>query len=119
MGIAANWVQQFVACFFFFRWFSYITCYYLRNIDSIDTLIATARSNKGATSLGVQDFSQLRKDYGKEQANVILNITGNIIIGQVTWDTAKKLSVKSGKIMQDTARHAINSADTSVVFSSN
>jgi type IV secretory pathway TraG/TraD family ATPase VirD4 len=51
---------------------------YLNNMDS---LIATARSNKVATCLGVQDFSQLRKDYGKEQADVIMNITGNIISG--------------------------------------
>jgi len=36
---------------------------YLNNMDS---LIATARSNKVATCLGIQDFSQLRKDYGKE-----------------------------------------------------
>jgi hypothetical protein len=58
---------------------------YLNNMDS---LIATARSNKVATCLGVQDFSQLRKDYGKEQADVIMNITGNIVAGQVTGDTA-------------------------------
>ena len=31
----------------------------------MDNLIATARSNKVATCLGVQDFSRLRKDYGK------------------------------------------------------
>ena len=54
---------------------------YLNNMDS---LISTARSNKVATTLGVQDFSQLRKDYGKEQADVIMNITGNIISVQVT-----------------------------------
>lgn len=54
-------------------------------------LIATARSNKVATCLGIQDFSQLRKDYGREQADVIMNITGNIISGQVTRDTAKHL----------------------------
>jgi type IV secretory pathway TraG/TraD family ATPase VirD4 len=64
---------------------------YLNNIDS---LIATARSNKVATTLGVQDFSQLRKDYGKEQAHVIMNITGNIISGQVTGHTAKQLYQK-------------------------
>ena len=74
---------------------------YLNNIDS---LIATARSNKVATTLGVQDFSQLRKDYGKEQADVIMNITGNIISGQVTGDTAKQLSERFGKIMQDRAK---------------
>lgn len=64
--------------------------------------------------MGVQDFSQLRKDYGKEQADVIMNITGNIISGQVTGDTAKQLSDRFGKIMQDRESHSINSADTSI-----
>lgn len=84
---------------------------YLNNMDS---LIATARSNKVATCLGVQDFSQLRKDYGKEQADVIMNITGNIVSGQVTGDTAKLLSERFGKIMQDRESLSINSSDTSV-----
>lgn len=84
---------------------------YLNNVDS---LIATARSNKVATCLGVQDFSQLRKDYGKEQADVIMNITGNIISGQVTGDTAKQLSERFGKIMQDRESLSINRTDTSI-----
>ncbi len=84
---------------------------YLNNMDS---LIATARSNKVATSLGIQDFSQLRKDYGREQADVIMNITGNIIAGQVTGDTAKQLSERFGKIMQDRESYSINSGDTSI-----
>lgn len=84
---------------------------YLNNMDS---LIATARSNKVATCLGIQDFSQLRKDYGREQADVIMNITGNIISGQVTGDTAKQLSERFGKIMQDRESLSINSADTSI-----
>ena len=84
---------------------------YLNNMDS---LIATARSNRGSTCLGVQDFSQLRKDYGWEQADVILNITGNIISGQVTGDTARQLSDRFGKIMQDRESISINSSDTSM-----
>jgi hypothetical protein len=84
---------------------------YLNNMDS---LIATARSNKVSTCLGIQDFSQLRKDYGREQADVIMNITGNIISGQVTGDTAKQLSERFGKIMQDRESLSINSSDTSV-----
>jgi hypothetical protein len=87
---------------------------YLNNMDS---LIATARSNKVATTLAVQDFSQLRKDYGKEQADVIMNITGNIISGQVTGDTAKQLSERFGKIMQDRASYSVNRTDTSVSHS--
>lgn len=84
---------------------------YLNNMDS---LIATARSNKVATCLGIQDFSQLRKDYGREQADVIMNITGNIVSGQVTGDTAKQLSERFGKIMQDRESFSINSGDTSI-----
>lgn len=84
---------------------------YLNNMDS---LIATARSNKVATCLGVQDFSQLRKDYGKEQADVIMNITGNIVSGQVTGDTSKQLSERFGKILQDRESLSINSQDTSI-----
>jgi hypothetical protein len=84
---------------------------YLNNMDS---LIATARSNKVATTLGVQDFSQLKKDYGKDQADVIMNITGNIISGQVTGETAKQLSERFGKIMQDRTSLSINSNDTSI-----
>ena len=84
---------------------------YLNNMDS---LIATSRSNKVAACLGVQDFSQLRKDYGKEQADVIMNITGNIISGQVSGDTAKQLSERFGKIMQDRESLSINRSDTSI-----
>ncbi|MDX2001805.1 MAG: conjugal transfer protein MobC [Chitinophagales bacterium] len=84
---------------------------YLNNMDS---LIATARSNKVSTCLGIQDFSQLRKDYGREQADVIMNITGNIVAGQVTGDTAKQLSERFGKIMQDRESYSINSGDMSI-----
>lgn len=84
---------------------------YLNNMDS---LIATARSNKVATTLGVQDFSQLKKDYGKDQADVIMNITGNMISGQVTGETAKQLSERFGKIMQDRTSFSINRTDTSI-----
>lgn len=83
-------------------------------INNIDSLIATARSNKVSTTLAVQDFTQLRKDYGKEQADVIPNIVGNLICGQVTGDTARQLSERFGKIMQERDSLSINSSDTSV-----
>jgi hypothetical protein len=82
--------------------------------NAIDSLIATARSNRVSTTLGVQDFSQLRKDYGREQAEVISNIVGNIISGQVVGDTAKALSERFGKIMQERESLSINSQDTSI-----
>ena len=82
--------------------------------NGIDNLVATARSNKVATTLAVQDSSQLKMHYGKEQAEVILNIVGNVISGQVSGDTAKQLSERFGKIMQDRESISINSRDTSV-----
>lgn len=60
--------------------------------SGIDNLIATARSNKVANWLGIQDFSQLKRDYGDKEATVIINKVGNIFSGQVTGETADKLS---------------------------
>jgi len=82
--------------------------------NGIDNLIATARSNKVATCLGVQDYSQLKKDYGREQAEVIMNTVGNIISGQVLGDTAKQLSDRFGKIRQNRQSRSVNSNDTSI-----
>lgn len=83
-------------------------------VNNMDSLIATARSNRVATTLGVQDFSQLKKDYGRDQADVIMNITGNIIAGQVNGETAKQLSERFGKTMQDRTSLSISRSDTSV-----
>ena len=81
--------------------------------NNMDSLIATARSNKVATTLAMQDFSQLKKDYGKEQADVIINITGNIISGQVMGESSKLLSERFGKLMQDRQSMTTNRNDTS------
>jgi hypothetical protein len=81
--------------------------------DIIPT-ISTGRSNLISTCLGIQDASQLRKDYGREQADVIMNITGNIAVGQVSGDTAKSVSEKIGRIMQDRESLSINRSDTSI-----
>lgn len=86
--------------------------------NHIDTLIATARSNLVATTLGMQDFSQLKKDYGRNLAEVIMNITGNIISGQVMGETARQLSERFGRIMQQRDSLSVNSTDTSVSHSS-
>jgi hypothetical protein len=83
-------------------------------ITDIIPTIATGRSNLISTCLGIQDASQLRKDYGKEQADVIMNIVGNIAAGQVSGDTAKQISERVGKIMQDRESLSINRSDTSI-----
>lgn len=82
--------------------------------NGIDSLIATARANKVATTLAVQDYSQLKKDYGRDQAEVIMNIVGNVISGQVVGDTAKLLSERFGKIVQERNSITINRTDTSM-----
>ena len=85
--------------------------------NKMDSLIATARSNKVATTLAMQDFRQLKKDYGKEQADVIVDITGNLISGQVMGETSKLLSERFGKIMQDRQSVSVNRTDTSISHS--
>jgi len=82
-------------------------------LNGIDGLLATSRSNFVSTTLAVQNYEQIKKDYGAEQSDVIVNIVGNIISGQVTGETAKKLSDNFGKIMQDRNSLSINSSDTS------
>lgn len=42
-----------------------------------------------------------------------MNISGNIISGQVTGDTAKQLSERFGKIMQERNSYSVNQSDTS------
>lgn len=66
-------------------------------INGIDNLIATARSNKIATLLAFQDFSQLKRDYGDKVANVIINTVGNTFVGAVQGETAKRISESFGE----------------------
>ena len=66
-------------------------------LKGIDNLIATARSNKVAIVLGAQDKSQLRRDYGEKESDVIFNTVGNIFSGQVNGKTAEELSRSFGK----------------------
>lgn len=87
-------------------------------LNGIDQFIAVARSYLVSTVLCVQDFSQLVKDYGKELADVIINICGNVIAGQGTGSTAKQLSERFGKIVQQRDSVSINRTDTSVSMSS-
>jgi hypothetical protein len=85
----------------------------------LDNLIATARSNKVATLLGFQDFSQLERDYGRGEATVIENVIGNIFIGQVVGDTGKKLAERFGKINQKKQSISTSYSGTSVSLSTN
>jgi hypothetical protein len=67
-----------------------------------------------STTIAIQDYSQLKNEYSREQAEVILNIMGNVISGQLSGETAKFLSERFGRIMQDRESISINSNDTSI-----
>ena len=79
----------------------------------LDNLIATARSNMVAVCLGFQDFSQLKRDYGDKEAAVVMNTVGNIFSGQVVGETAKTLSERFGKVLQQRQSMSINRQDVS------
>ncbi|WP_303919416.1 type IV secretory system conjugative DNA transfer family protein [Draconibacterium sediminis] len=72
----------------------------------LDTLIATARSNRISTLAGLQTIDQLIRDYGKEQANAMLTNIGNVFAGQSIGETAKFIQNRMGKILQE--RQTIN-----------
>ena len=79
----------------------------------LDNLIATARSNKVAVCLGLQDFSQLNRDYGEKESKVVQNTVGNIFSGQVVGETARTLSERFGKVLQKRQSVSINRQDVS------
>ena len=86
-------------------------------LKGLDTLIATARSNKVAVCLGAQDFSQLVRDYGEKEARVIQNTVGNVFSGQVLGETAKNLSERFGKVLQQRKSVNMTREDTSTSIS--
>ena len=83
----------------------------------LDNLIATARSNKVAVCLGFQDFSQLTRGYGDKESKVIQNTVGNVFSGQVVGETAKTLSERFGKLLQQRQSMTINRNDKSTSIS--
>jgi hypothetical protein len=80
----------------------------------LNTVVSTGRQNLISTFIGLQEVAQVRKEYGRESADVIINMVGNIISGQVSGDSAKQLSERIGKINQSRTSLSINSGDTSI-----
>lgn len=81
---------------------------------SVMETITTGRSNNITSIVAVQDYSQLKMIYSREEAETIFNITGNIISGQVSGETARLLSERFSKTFQDRQSISINSGDTSI-----
>jgi hypothetical protein len=67
-------------------------------INKLEQTPATARSNKVATVLACQDFSQLVDRYGRDKAQVILSNMGNQFYGRtVNKDSAQMICQLFGK----------------------
>ncbi|HEY4288861.1 MAG TPA: YWFCY domain-containing protein [Puia sp.] len=82
--------------------------------ESVLTTIATARSNDIIPILSVQDLSQLQAQYSDSEASQIMNISGNLICGQVGGDTARWVSERFDSVVEYKTTIAVNSSDTSV-----
>ena len=82
-------------------------------IHKIDNVIATARSNKVAVMLGLQEIPQLRQFYKKEVADTISAIIGNVLSGAVRdKNTLDWLEKMFGKIKQKSYSQSISNQET-------
>ncbi|XOV94599.1 MAG: type IV secretory system conjugative DNA transfer family protein [Bacteroidota bacterium] len=71
-------------------------------IPNLERLPATARKNKVATVLCVQDFSQLEDKYGDKKTEVITSVLANQFFGKTTNPkTAERISKLYGKHDQE------------------
>lgn len=83
----------------------------------LDILVATGRANGIFTCMGMQDFSQLVRDYGEKAAEVIFSNAANIICGQVTGKTAERISQMFGKADQVKESETIGRTNDSINIS--
>ncbi|HET7117139.1 MAG TPA: type IV secretory system conjugative DNA transfer family protein [Hanamia sp.] len=84
-------------------------------LHKIENLIATARSNKVAVILGLQELPQFHQQYGKSTADTISSLMGSVISGAVrSKETLQWLETLFGKIKQNNVGLNIDRAKTSV-----
>jgi hypothetical protein len=74
--------------------------------------LATARSNDIIPILAVQDLSQLRTQYTRDEADTFLNISGNLFCGQVGGETARWISDRFPQVQRQRSSLTTNSFDT-------
>lgn len=67
------------------------------SVQGLANLMATARSNKVAVVLGVQDISQITADYGEKEAEKIIALPANVFVGSSSVKTAEKYNKEFGK----------------------
>lgn len=73
-------------------------------VHKVENLIATARSNRCAVLMGLQELPQFQQQYGKETAATITSVTGNVLSGSVrskeTLDWLEKLLGRNKQISE-------------------
>lgn len=87
-------------------------------VYKVDQLMATARSNKVAVVLGLQELPQFKKQYGKDSADTTISVFGNVFSGQARHkETLEWLEASFGKKKQLNESISLNRRDTSVTLS--
>lgn len=88
------------------------------SVNGLDGLMATARSNKVATVLGVQDISQIVADYGDKTAEKIIALPANVFVGSSSEKTAEKYSKEFGREFrrQESQTRSADSESVSISF---
>ena len=84
-------------------------------LHKIENLIATARSNKVAVLLGLQELPQFHQQYGKSTADTITSLMGSVISGAVrSKETLQWLETLFGKIKQNNVGLNIDRSKTTM-----
>lgn len=83
-------------------------------VHKVENLIATARSNKVAVLMGLQELPQFNQQYGKDTAATITAVVGNVLSGSVrNKETLEWLERLFGKSKQIGEGLSIDRAKTS------
>jgi len=87
-------------------------------VHRIENLIATARSNMVAVLMGLQELPQFQQQYGKDTANTITSVVGNVLSGSArNKETLEWLERLFGKIKQQSESLSIDRTKTSISLS--
>lgn len=88
------------------------------SVQGLDGLMATARSNKVAVVLGIQDLTQVKADYGDKVADKILALPANVFVGACSVSTAEKYSKEFGKEFrrQESQTRSMDSESVNISF---
>jgi hypothetical protein len=81
---------------------------------SVQTVIQVGRSNDIMPIIVIQDYSQLKQTYTREEAEALFNMAGNILCGQVNGETARLVAERFPKIRQPRTSLSVNSQDVSI-----